>query len=62
MAQAVAGEWVDAQLKMVSDLKDEAIGQMSSLTKDPDLLQQARCTTTANRMLQSGNCVMILTV
>ena len=43
--QAVAGEWVDAQLQMVNNLKEEAMMQMSDLTGDPklatDLLQQA---------------------
>ena len=39
-AQAVAGEWVDAQLQMVLDLKDEALAQMSNLTSDPELATQ----------------------
>ena len=38
--QAVAGEWVDAQLQMVSGLKGEAIKQMSDLTSDPELATQ----------------------
>ena len=37
---ASASDWVDAQLAMLSDLKEEAIAQMSDLTGDPVLAQR----------------------
>jgi hypothetical protein len=35
--KAVVGDWVDAQLDMLSELKDEALEQMSQLTANPSL-------------------------
>ena len=35
--QAVAGEWVDSQLSMLTSLKDHALKEMSEMTKDAGL-------------------------